>query len=271
MHYDFRLELDGVLLSWAVPKGPSFDPKDKRMASHVEDHPLTCGGFEGTIPPKQYGAGTVIVWDNGWWEPVGDPHEGLKVGKLLFHLHGQKMEGLWEGNKDYRGVANRAQVIRSDVVFFTGMDNDTAPSLQELRRQGVRSFIVGGDGICSSDLPRLAGPALGDERVLCAEAGGVTTSEADELKAFKEKFRKHYGHDTQTYAPYTYDAVMMLAIAMIAANSTAPQDYLPKLKSTLYTGVTGVLSFDGKGDLLKPAFTMMTFKGGQRVTASVVR
>ncbi|HTH10817.1 MAG TPA: DNA ligase D [Acidovorax sp.] len=96
LHYDFRLELDGVLVSWAVPKGPSFDPSDKRMAIHVEDHPISYGSFEGTIPPKQYGAGTVIVWDNGWWQPVGDPHEGLKKGKLVFELHGQKLEGLWE-------------------------------------------------------------------------------------------------------------------------------------------------------------------------------
>jgi bifunctional non-homologous end joining protein LigD len=96
LHYDFRLELDGVLVSWAVPKGPSYDPADKRMAIHVEDHPLSYGSFEGTIPPKQYGAGTVIVWDNGTWEPVGDPHEGLAKGKLVFRMHGQKMEGLWE-------------------------------------------------------------------------------------------------------------------------------------------------------------------------------
>src|SRR5579862_2515616 len=93
LHYDFRLELNGVLLSWAVPKGPSFDPADKRMAIHVEDHPLSYGSFEGTIPPKQYGAGTVIVWDNGTWEPVGDPREGLAKGKLLFNLHGQNRRG----------------------------------------------------------------------------------------------------------------------------------------------------------------------------------
>ncbi|HWH84435.1 MAG TPA: DNA ligase D [Burkholderiaceae bacterium] len=96
LHYDFRLELDGVMLSWAVPKGPSFDPTDKRMAIHVEDHPLSYNSFEGTIPPKQYGAGTVIVWDNGTWEPAVDPHQGLKDGKLVFALHGHKMAGLWE-------------------------------------------------------------------------------------------------------------------------------------------------------------------------------
>ncbi len=96
LHYDFRLELDGVLLSWAVPKGPTYDPKEKRMAIHVEDHPVSYGGFEGTIPPKQYGAGTVIVWDRGTWEPVGDPHEGMASGKLVFKLHGEKLAGLWE-------------------------------------------------------------------------------------------------------------------------------------------------------------------------------
>lgn len=96
LHYDFRLELDGVMLSWAVPKGPSFDPSMKCMAIQVEDHPLTYGSFEGTIPAKQYGAGRVIVWDRGTWEPVGDPREGLTKGKVLFRLHGEKLAGLWE-------------------------------------------------------------------------------------------------------------------------------------------------------------------------------
>ena len=96
LHYDFRLELDGVLLSWAVPKGPSFDPKERRLAVHVEDHPVAYRTFEGTIPKGQYGAGTVIVWDHGTWEPVGDPQAGMKAGKLVFRLHGQKLAGLWE-------------------------------------------------------------------------------------------------------------------------------------------------------------------------------
>jgi bifunctional non-homologous end joining protein LigD len=96
LHYDLRLELDGVMLSWAVPKGPSYDPKERRVAVQVENHPVSYNTFEGTIPRGQYGAGTVIVWDRGTWEPVGDPHQGLKDGKLVFRVHGQKLAGLWE-------------------------------------------------------------------------------------------------------------------------------------------------------------------------------
>jgi bifunctional non-homologous end joining protein LigD len=109
LHYDFRLELDGVLLSWAVPKGPSYDPKERRMAIHVEDHPLSYGGFEGTIPPKQYGAGEVIVWDNGTWTPEGDPHDGLRDGKLVFRLQGQKLAGLWQLIRTSRDASKREQ------------------------------------------------------------------------------------------------------------------------------------------------------------------
>lgn len=96
LHYDFRLELDGVLLSWAVPKGPSYDPADKQIAIHVEDHPLAYGTFEGTIAKGQYGAGKVIVWDRGTWTPASDPRQGLADGKLVFTLEGHKLNGLWE-------------------------------------------------------------------------------------------------------------------------------------------------------------------------------
>ena len=95
LHYDFRLELDGVMLSWAVPKGPSYDTHDKRMAVHVEDHPISYNDFEGTIPPKQYGAGKVIIWDKGVWRPLDDPRKALAAGNLKFELSGHKMHGRW--------------------------------------------------------------------------------------------------------------------------------------------------------------------------------
>ena len=92
LHYDFRLELDGVLLSWAVTKGPSLDPADKRLAVRTEDHPLSYGSFQGTIPEGEYGGGPVMLWDTGWWESEGDPNAGLKKGHLGFVLHGERLK-----------------------------------------------------------------------------------------------------------------------------------------------------------------------------------
>lgn len=97
LHYDFRLEIDGALASWAVPKGPSLNPAEKRLAVHVEDHPLSYADFEGSIPEGEYGAGDVIVWDNGTWQTIDgqEPKDALKSGKLKFKLKGKKLKGIW--------------------------------------------------------------------------------------------------------------------------------------------------------------------------------
>jgi len=95
LHYDLRLELDGVLKSWAITRGPSLDPAEKRLAVRTEDHPVDYARFEGRIPEGNYGAGTVLLWDEGTWQPVGDPHAGLDSGKLVFDLHGKRLQGRW--------------------------------------------------------------------------------------------------------------------------------------------------------------------------------
>lgn len=93
LHYDLRLELNGTLKSWAVPRGPSLDPREKRLAVHVEDHPIEYGKFEGVIPKNQYGAGAVLVWDRGVWKPEGNPEEAYRRGRLRFELEGEKLRG----------------------------------------------------------------------------------------------------------------------------------------------------------------------------------
>lgn len=132
LHYDFRLELDGVLMSWAVTKGPSTNPADKRLAVHVEDHPIEYGKFEGTIPEKEYGGGTVMLWDEGTWEPIGDPHDGLAKGDLKFILHGKRMKGSWvlvhmkgRDNKTRNGVRENWLLIKHHDEYATLTDGLT--------------------------------------------------------------------------------------------------------------------------------------------------
>lgn len=144
LHYDFRLELDGVLKSWAVPKGPSLDPQKKRLAVHVEDHPVEYGTFEGTIPAGEYGGGTVLLWDRGTWEPIGDPHEEYAKGKLKFKLHGVKLKGIWNL---IRIKAREGGGKRQDKTWLLIKERDeeakpeTSYSITEEQPQSVRKEI----------------------------------------------------------------------------------------------------------------------------------
>lgn len=144
LHYDFRLELDGVLKSWAVPKGPSLDPHDKRLAVRVEDHPLDYGTFEGDIPAHQYGAGHVVLWDRGHWLPHGDPHAGLEKGHLSFALQGDKLEGRWAlvrmGKPAADGKENWLLIKDDDEAAQSG----EAAAITRLRPESVKDK---GDGV----------------------------------------------------------------------------------------------------------------------------
>ena len=163
LHYDFRLELDGTLKSWAVPKGPSLDPSEKRLAVHVEDHPLDYIDFEGDIPAHQYGAGHVDVWDSGWWEPQGDPGDGYRTGKLKFRLHGAKLHGGWtlvrtrlqaSGDKEqWLLIKEKDEQARPHAEFDVTADlpSDAAPAHQADEAGGSN-----GDPLPDSLRPELA-------------------------------------------------------------------------------------------------------------------
>jgi bifunctional non-homologous end joining protein LigD len=129
LHFDLRLEMEGVLRSWAVPKGPSKNPADKRLAVHVEDHPIEYGDFEGIIPEGNYGAGAVIVWDRGLWVPLEDPIEGLQKGKLLFELRGYKLRGIWTLVKIKKGVKEWLLIKERDAYVSTNGDEFPASSV----------------------------------------------------------------------------------------------------------------------------------------------
>jgi len=156
-HYDFRLEHDGVLLSWACPKGPSYDPHDKRLAVHVEDHPLDYGTFEGTIPKGQYGGGTVMLWDRGSWEPHGDVDEGLEKGKLAFDLHGERLTGKWalvrmhsRGRQD-RGKENWLLIKERDDEVVEGGKPITETATTSVKTGRTMDEIARGSDVWRSN------------------------------------------------------------------------------------------------------------------------
>jgi bifunctional non-homologous end joining protein LigD len=136
MHYDFRLELDGVLLSWAVPKGPSLSPGDKRLAVRTEDHPLDYADFEGIIPRGQYGGGTVCVWDRGTWQPEGDPHEAMRKGRLTFSLRGEKLHGKWHL------IRTRGDAKHDNWLLFKSRD-EAANENEDITAKRPESVITG--------------------------------------------------------------------------------------------------------------------------------
>ena len=120
LHYDLRLELDGVMKSWAVTRGPSLVPGEKRLAVQVEDHPIEYNNFEGTIPKGEYGGGTVLIWDRGRWEPEGDPHKGYAKGHLDFTLDGRKLKGRWHLVRMRKRPGERAGAVAADQVRRRG-------------------------------------------------------------------------------------------------------------------------------------------------------
>ena len=172
---------------------------------------------------------------------------------------------------DFAAILTKLKGNKPDVVFFGGMDAVAGPMLRQMKQLGVKAKFLGGDGICTAELAKLAGDAMSDEQVVCAEAGGVTAKQEKGLEDFKARFKQKFNAEVQIYAPYVYDATMVMASAMQKANSADPAKYLPELAKISMSGVTGTIAFDAKGDIKDGTLTLFTYKKGQREKIAVVR
>jgi len=172
---------------------------------------------------------------------------------------------------DFNAILTAIKSKNPDTVFFGGMDAVAGPMLRQMKALGINAKFMGGDGICSEALAKLAGDALGDGQVVCAEAGGVEEAQKKGMDEFRAAFKKKFNADVQIYAPYVYDAVMVMVEAMKKANSAEPAKYLPELAKINYKGVTGNIAFDNKGDIKEGTLTLYTYKGGQRQQLAVTK
>jgi len=172
---------------------------------------------------------------------------------------------------DFNAILTTLKAKKPDVIFFGGMDAVAGPMMKQMKSLGINAKFMGGDGICTSELVKLAGDGMADGQVVCAEAGGVEGEEKVAMDMFRADFKTKYGAEVQVYAPYVYDAVKIMAAAMVAANSSDPVKYLPELKKIQHKGVTGTVAFDEKGDIKNGALTLMTYQGGVRTPIAVIR
>jgi branched-chain amino acid transport system substrate-binding protein len=172
---------------------------------------------------------------------------------------------------DFNAILTSIKTKNPDVVFFGGMDSVGGPMLRQMKQLGINAKMMGGDGMCTEGLAKLAGGAMADGQVVCAEAGGVEAAQQKGMDDFRAAYKQKFNMDVQLYAPYVYDAVMTMAEAMQKADSADPAKYLPVLAKIERQGVTGKIAFDDKGDIKDGTLTLYTYKGGKRTQMAVVK
>ena len=173
---------------------------------------------------------------------------------------------------EFSAILTSVRTSKPDLVFFGGMSAVAGPMLHQMKALGLGNIkFMGGDGICSDELVKLAQGAVADGQVVCAEAGGVEAANKVALDTFRAAYKKRFGIDVQIYSPYTYDAVMAVADAMIKAGSAAPASYRPILARGAYKGITGTIAFDQHGDIRDGTLTLYTYKGGKRALLAVTK
>ncbi len=172
---------------------------------------------------------------------------------------------------DFNSILTAIKAKKPDVIFFGGMDAVAGPMLRQMKALGITAKFMGGDGICTAKLAELAGDAMADGQVICAEAGGVIDAQKKASDDFRAAYMKKFGVEVQIYAPYVYDSVMTLVDAMKQAKSSDPAVYLPFLQKIHHKGITGDIAFDEHGDIKNGTLTLFTFKGGKRELMTVTK
>jgi branched-chain amino acid transport system substrate-binding protein len=250
---------------------PKFTRQGYKTTFRVVADDVHLGGTLGRYTVKELKGKSIAVIDDRTAYGMGVAEEFEKGVKAA---GGKTIPRVFTTDKatDFTAILTSLKGKKPDVVFFGGMDAVAGPMLRQMKQLGIQAKFVGGDGICSSELPKLAQDGMGDGQVVCAEAGGVEGEAKKSMEDFGKKFKTKFNADVQVYAPYVYDAVMVMADAMVRAKSSDPKVYLPVLaKTTGYKGVTGTIAFDNKGDIKNGALTLYTYKGGKRDQIAVVR
>ena len=250
---------------------PKFTRQGYKTTFRVVADDVHLGGTLGKYAVAQLKGKSIAVIDDrtAYGQGVADEFEkGVKGagGKTV----GREFTS--DKATDFTAILTSLKAKKPDIIFFGGMDAVAGPMMRQMKQLGISAKFMGGDGICSGELPKLAAGTMGDGQVVCAEAGGVEGAAKKSMDDFKVSFKKKYNADVQIYAPYVYDALNVMVASMVKAGSADPAKYLPVLAKTEgYKGVTGTISFDAKGDVKNGALTLFTYKGGNREQIAVVR
>ena len=172
---------------------------------------------------------------------------------------------------DFSAILTAIKATKPDLIFFGGMDAVAGPMLRQMKALGLKAGFMGGDGICADTVPKLAGDAMADGQVICAEAGGIEPAQQKGMDEFRAAYRKKFGIEMLTYAPYVYDAVQTMVDAMQQAGSSNPAVYLPVLAKIRHKGVTGMVAFDARGDVKDGTLTIYTFRDGKLARLTVMK
>jgi branched-chain amino acid transport system substrate-binding protein len=250
---------------------PAYTRQGFKGAFRVVANDNQLGGTLGRYAADKLGAKNIAVIDDRTAYGQGVADEFIKGAK---NKPGVKIVGKEFTNAnatDFTAILTSIKARKPDLIFFGGMDSVAGPMLKQMKSLGINARFMGGDGICTDTLAKLAGDGIGEGRVTCAEAGGVEGKQEKVLADFVTRYKKKYNADFQLYAPYVYDSVMVMATAMQNAKSSDPAKYLPELKKIKYQGVTGLIQFDNYGDVKDGTLTLFTFKGGRKTKMEVVR